>query len=84
MTRSKRGLWNEARQLSGKLRDPWTVETKALEKELKRRYEASHNYHKNMRSFGFNSAVTRRNEEMIHRIIYILDTRDGIADDLPF
>jgi hypothetical protein len=75
--KSRRGLWMTARQRSGKLRDPWTVEESALVEELARREAEDVRYHKDVRRYGATSAVTIRNRNMIEQIKLILEQRDG-------
>ena len=82
--KSRRGLWLKARQRSGKLRNPWTVETTALKAELERREAAELRYYKDVRRYGPTSVVTARNREMILLIKLVLEQRDGISDDIPF
>lgn len=83
--RSPRGLWLSAAQPSGKLRDPWTVETEPLKAEYDRRVEAARRYYKNVHRYGPTSAVTIRNDLMIARIKTVLMERDRIEiDELPF
>lgn len=84
-TKSSRGLWLTARTKGGWLRPAWTLETEVLEEELARRKHASEVYYnpRFAHKYGASSIVSRRNEEAIALILYILEHRDGLAP-IPF
>lgn len=78
---TERGLWQTAKTSSGGLRKVETVDTDGLLDELQRRTLLDRKYHKETRKYGPNSAVTRRNQEAIHRIYDVLEKRDGFPTE---